>query len=325
MDAFSDYPTRPRSRRGRFVGLLGWGLSLALLALAGLVLRDRMDAVGRAGGLPGPLAVATAVVVYLVANAVLAEAWRRVVGLVGTDLHRRDAAWVWAASQLGRYAVGPAQVAGRAVLARRYGLSMTAGAVTALAELAWLISLTAVLAVATVPFWLPGAGDLTWLAAVAVVPAAALVVGITRPMLLIRTTGRLVTWAPIDKLTRGRLRGAASRLRVGPRQALALTGIYATNNLLRFAAFLALYAGVGGDVADDGLRAVGAYSVGQLVGWLAVFAPGGLGPREGATALVIAPAIGGGPALLLVAVVRLLELVSELAFFAIARMLRRPR
>src|SRR5680860_1830991 len=172
MDAFSDYPTRPRSRRGRFVGLLGWGLSLALLALAGLVLRDRMDAVGRAGGLPGPLAVATAVVVYLVANAVLAEAWRRVVGLVGTDLHRRDAAWVWAASQLGRYAVGPAQVAGRAVLARRYGLSMTAGAVTALAELAWLISLTAVLAVATVPFWLPGAGDLTWLAAVAVVPAA---------------------------------------------------------------------------------------------------------------------------------------------------------
>jgi hypothetical protein len=294
-------------------------LSLAAVATAVLALRGRWAAVGAAGGLPGWGASGGAVGLYALANGMLALAWHQILALVMRPPRFVAVAWVWAASQLSRYAVGPGQVAGRALLAARHGVPATAGAVTALVELGWLICMTAALALATLPWWLPGAGHLRWLAWAAGLPTAALIVGLVRPQALVTGTGRLVAWRPLDRLTGGRLRGAAKRLSLRPVDAARLTALYAVNNLVRIAAFLVVFAAVGGDLRHDLLLAVGAYSIGQLVGWLAVFAPGGLGPREGATFLVVAPVLGAGPALLLVAAVRVLELAGELVFLALAR------
>jgi glycosyltransferase 2 family protein len=295
-------------------------LSLAVVAAVAVALRGRWTAAGVAGGLPGWRASLGAVMLYAAANAVLAAAWRRIVALLYPPPPYWALAWVWAVSQLSRYAVGPGQIAGRALLARRYGVPAVAGAVTGLVELAWLISLTAALGLATLPWWLlQGAKDLRWLAWAGAVPTAVLAVGLVRPQALVVATGRLVAWRPLDRLTGGRLRGAATRISVAPSDAARLTAVYGANNLLRIGAFLVLFAAAGGDPRRDLLLAVGAYSVGQLVGWLAVFAPGGLGPREGATFLVVGPVLGAGAALLLVAVMRVLELAGELVFLLIAR------
>jgi glycosyltransferase 2 family protein len=302
--------------------LLGWALSAGIFAAALLPLRDRWSAVGDAGGLPGLIPATGAVAAYLLANGVLADTWRRVVLVTGTRLAFGEAAWIWALSQLARYTVGAAQVAGRAVVGRRYGVGAAAGAVTTLVEVGWQTSITAALMLATLPWWLPGAGDLGWLAWVAVLPVAVLAVGLVWPDGLLRGLARLLAAVPIPRLDRRRLAERVGGVALSPAEALALTARFAANSALRLAAFLLLFAAVGGAVASDWPVAVGAYAVGQVVGRLAVFAPGGIGPREGATLLVVAQVLGGGPALVLVAATRLLEMVAELAFFGVARVLR---
>jgi hypothetical protein len=312
--------------RHRLARLLGRLAGIALLAVAVVALRDQWHGVGEAGGLPGAGPSAVAAGLFQIANAVLAVTWRAVVRIGGGGaLPLRAAVWVWAASQLARYSVGAAQVGGRAVLGRRYGLTLTAGGTTALVEIAWQTAITAVLVLATLPWWLGVAGSLTWLAWAGVLPAAVLLVGLTAPARLLGVLAATLRWGPLARLTRGRLRAAVGELSLRRRDAAALTGAYMLNTALRLTGVVVLFAAVGGDAGRDWPLVVGAASLGQLVGRLAVFAPGGLGPREGATALALAPAIGGGPALILVAATRLLELVAELVFLAIGAALRPAR
>lgn len=311
---------RPLSRRAR--RLVGLAVGLASLAAAALVLRERWGEVGGIRGLPGPLPLAVAVAANAVANAVLVQSWRRVLAAAGTDLGWRPAAWVWAASQLTRYTVGAAQVGGRAVVGRAYGVTPALGAVSALVEVAWQTSLTATLALATLPWWLGEARSLAWLAVVAALPAGVLVAGMIAPGAVLSAAQRAVRRLPFAGV-RDRLAGGAERVRLDRRDAGAITGLLALNSALRLIAFLVLVAAVAGQVGGV-LRAVGAYALGQVVGRAAVFVPGGLGPREGASALVLGPATGAGAALLAVGLVRLVEIVAELGFLAAARSTR-PR
>ena len=57
--------------------------------------------------------------------------------------------------------------------------------------------------------------------------------------------------------------------------------------------------------------AVGSFAAGYIVGLLALFAPGGLGVREGVLVVLLAPAIGAGPALVLSIGSRILMSVTE--------------
>lgn len=316
--------TVARRRRGRITRALGWAVTVGLLAVGVVLLQGRWESVREAGGLPGWGASGAAAALFLTANATLAYTWREVVSLTGTRLAFWTAAWVWAVSQLARYAVSAAQVGGRAVAGRRYGLSATAGAATTLVEVAWQTSLVAALVLVTLPWWLPGAEGLDWLAVVGVAPVVVLLGGLVHPRGLLTLVARILGLPPLDRLAGGRLAGAAEAVDLSRADAARVTALFAANTGLRLAAFLLLFVAVGGDLGTAGLQAVGASAVGQLVGRVAVFAPGGLGPREGATALVVAPAIGAGPAVVLVAATRLLELVAELAFFGVARLARPP-
>ncbi len=268
------------------------------------------------------LPLAAAVVANLVANGVVAYTWREVVAISGPRMPLRVAAWIWGSSQLARYTLGGAQVGGRAVIGREYGLTLSSGGTTAIVEILWQLCLNAVVIVATLPWWLPGAGQLRWLAAVAALPAALLVWLVAHPSGLLGVARRAIGCRPVAWPTRGRLDGTLDRITLTRIQAARLTGLYAGNLALRFVAFLIVLAAVAGTLSTIVPRAAGAFTLGHVVGWLAVFAPGGVGPREGVTALILTPSVGAAPAVLLVAVVRLTELVGELLFVAVARLAR---
>jgi hypothetical protein len=316
---------QPTSSRRRWTRLLGWAASIAILLATVALLRDRFEAVGEAGGLPGIGVSLLAVALFVVANGVLADTWRRMMAFQGPSLPWRAAAWVWSVSQLARYTIGAAQIGGRAVMGRRYGLTAAAGGASVLVEVGWQVSLNAAMVLLTLPWWLRAGDDLTWLAWAGIAPVLVLAWGLVAPQQLIRAVAAALSVGPLRLLLGDRLDRAAQSSTLTRAGAAELTGRFLLNSGLRLVAFVALYAAVAGRpiASDDVLLAIGASAVGSFVGRLAVFSPGGIGPREGATALVVAPAIGGGPALVLVAAVRLLEIVAELVFLGAAR-LQRP-
>jgi len=323
---------RPRFGGAVVAGVVVVGAALALRPLVGQV----------GGRLPGPGVVAAVVALNLAGNALLIAAWRRLLGAAGTPLGAVEAARIWVPAQLARYTIGAAQVPGRVVAGARRGVAPGAGMLTTLAEVVWLSCVIAALVLATVPWWLAGAGPWRWVAGAAVLPVAVLVAGLVAPGAVLSLAARTVTAitarlrmptgrdtrAPGDVLVRD---GAATapgtpiggEARGGDRRvALAVTGRYLAVVGLRVGATLAVFGALGGDVAGEAARVAGAWGVGQLAGQLAVFAPGGLGAREGAAALVLAPALGGELAALLVTLVRLGEMAAELIGLAALRLLR---
>lgn len=300
----------------------GWVVLLALVAVAGTVLYERREAVGEAGGLPGLLPSATAVLIYFVANALLAWNWSAIVAVAGTRLPFRTALWAWSVSQISRYTVTLAQVGSRAVVAKRYGVPATAGVLSTVLELAWMFMVTSTIVVATIPWWLPIAGDARWVAWVAALPVVGIVAAVAHPQAMLAAIDAVVRRPFVARVTGGRLAGVAGRIRLDRATMWRFVARYGTNTALRHAAFLTLFAAVGGDLGTHALTAVGTYALGSLAGTVAVFAPGGLGVREGLIAVALTPVIGGGPALVLAAAVRLLEIVAELSLLGVARLLR---
>ncbi len=316
-------PAAPAPRRS-LVRVAGPLLVAAVLGFAVLLLRSRLSSVGGVGGLPGPGATALVVAANVLGNVLLIAAWRRLVAAAGTRLPLAAAARVWTVSQLARYTIGAAQVASRAVAGRRLGVSAAAGTLTTLVEIAWGVSLTAAVVLATAPAWLPDAPGLGWAALLAVVPTAVVLAGLVSPRRVLGALAAALDGSPLRRLTGGRAAPALREVRVDRRLAAEVTAAYAVVIALRVAATAVLVAAVdgSGDGVEIGIgRIAGAWALGQVVGQLAVFAPGGLGPREGATALVLAPALGAEAALLVVALIRLGELAAELASFGLARLL----
>ena len=297
--------------------ILRWLLSVGVLVAVALVLRGRFADVAETGvPWPSPAALLMTVAAFLAANEVLVRAWLLLVAIGHGHLDRALGRWVWAKSQVARYAVGMAQVASRALVARQHGLKPSTGALTTLLEVVWFACITGTMALATVGWWLEGTG-LGWAAWFAVLPGIVIALAVVAPRAFIdgaAFASRLPGLNRVGKLAR------AKDLDVAHHETATLTLLFITAAVLRLAGFVALYAGVGGELSvDTVLRVTGAFALGHLIGAVAVFAPGGLGPREGVTAVVLAPILGGGPVLMLVGATRLLELLSELLYGGFAR------
>ncbi|MBW3657554.1 MAG: flippase-like domain-containing protein [Actinobacteria bacterium] len=306
---------------------LGWALSIAVLVATVLAVRGRWaetaDATWPAAGW-----VLAAVGVNVLGNLLLVDAWRATTALAGPRLPLLVATDVWGSAQLTRLVLPAAPVASRAALAAPHGVRPGIGALTTLVEFAWMLVGTPALALATAPWWLADAPrDLAWVAAFAVVPVAAVVAIVVWPTrmltLLAATLERIPFLGP-------RLAGTAAAVRSAPltrRLAVALLGRYAATTVLRLAGFLLLAVGLvgGGEVGDLFAVLVGAAALGRFVGTVALFAPGGIGPREGVTALVLGPHLGSGPVLVLVALARLVELAAEVVLLVVVRLARGVR
>jgi hypothetical protein len=248
--------------------------------------------------LPGWIALSAAVV--LAGYAILIEGWRRVVLSLGERLTFARATRIWFLASLGKYLPGKVwSLAGAAVLARRAGVDPSvavAGALVlqalALASGALTVALTA-----RSTFQSIGPGMIPLAIAVLVACAAGL--------------GLLASQPLLDRVSR-MLPRSVPPLRAVPVGMLALG--FAANLIAWVAYGLALHFLAHGVLADVALslpQAVGVFTCSYLAGFIALFAPGGLGPRESVFILMLAGDIGIKPAAGLAVASRLLLTATE--------------
>lgn len=310
---------QPPPRRQTWLRRLGWVVALGVFGYLTTVVVARWDQVQGAGGLPDPAPSTAAVVLYLLGNMILAYNWRALVAMTGTRLSLSTAFWAWSSSQIARYLVSLGQVGGRALSARRHGISGLAGAATAALELGWYLAMISALLLATLPWWSPGDVVPAWIALVGAVPVAAMIGAVIHPagVVTVATGAARIAWLPAR--TRDKVAALEAKIDIDRGVTLGLTLRYAANSLLRISAYLTLVTSVSGWPGERLPEVLGAYAVGNFLGAVAVFAPGGLGVREGATALLLRNTIGTEAAIVVVAAVRLLEVVAELIFLATSR------
>ncbi|MFL5402031.1 MAG: lysylphosphatidylglycerol synthase domain-containing protein [Gemmatimonadales bacterium] len=257
--------------------------------------------------------IAASVLVVFSAYAVLIEAWRRVVLSMGESLPFFQAVRIWFLASLGKYIPGKVwAVAGAAVLAQRAGVdpSVAVAGALVLQALALASGATAVALTAREAFQAVGPG----LAPIAIVVVAGSIAGIfllgSQPLL--------------DRLSR-LLPASLPRLRAtSPRMLVAAFGA----NLFAWAAYgvalLCLTRGLLPEVHLSLPQAIGVFTCSYLVGFIALFAPGGLGPRESIFLLMLSGPIGLKPAAALALASRLLLTGTEV-LPAVPLLLRRGR
>lgn len=297
----------------------GFVLSAGFFVAAVLIVGRNWSA-ARGASLSHPGLVGAAVALNVLANALLCRAWRDIVAAAGPRLPYRLAARIWSRSQLTRFVVSAAPMGARAVLARPYGVTGAAASLSTLVEILWASSIGPLVVLATLPWWLPRAAGMGWVAWFALIPVLVLVVTLARPDALPRVAARALDLPVLERLARGRFAALRQDFRVSRGEVLRITGLLSVNAGLRLAAYLLVLAGLGVPVPTVALEAVGAFELGQLVGRLAIFAPGGIGPREGAIALVLAPLVGARVALLVPVIARAVEIGAELVFLGLAEL-----
>lgn len=244
--------------------------------------------------------IAASVLIVFASYAVLIEAWRRVVLGMGERLAFLPAARIWFLASLGKYVPGKVwAVAGAAVLAQRAGVEPSvavAGAlvlqVLALASGAAVVALTARDA-----FQAVGQGA---------VPIAAAVI-----LLSIAGVAALTSQPLLDRLGR-RLPSSWPRLRSIPPAMVAAAFVANVIAWIGYGVALLLLArGLLPGISLSLPQAVGVFTCSYIVGFVALFAPGGLGPRESVFLLMLAGDIGLKPAAALALASRLLLTGTE--------------
>jgi hypothetical protein len=244
--------------------------------------------------------IAASVLVVFAGYAVLIEAWRRVVLSMGERLGFGSAARIWFLASLGKYVPGKVwAVAGAAVLAQRAGVdpSVAVAAALVLQALALASGAAVVALTAREAFQAAGPG---------MVPLAAALV-----LLSFAGIAALASQPVLDRVNR-LLPSSIPPLRAIPPTKLVVA--FAANLLAWCAygvALLCLARGLLPGVALSLPQAIGVFTCSYLVGFLALFAPGGLGPRESVFLLMLAGNIGLKPAAGLALASRLLLTGTE--------------
>ena len=248
--------------------------------------------------------------------AILVEGWRRVVLAMRQRLGYLDAVRICMVSNLGKYLPGKVwAIAGAAILAERAGVQPAAAVAAAfiLQALSLASGLLLVAFLAPEAVQSLGRGPRLILGTLAVLALGGLIVFAVPPLL-----ARLRRWLP---------RSVAGIEPVPPGP--LLLGLAA--NLVAWSAyglaFLCLIRGLTPDAHVTWGQATAVFTISYLVGLVAAFAPGGVGPRELAFTLLLAPTVGSGAAVGLAVATRLLLTITELgaALPFLPAMRRAPR
>jgi uncharacterized membrane protein YbhN (UPF0104 family) len=240
-----------------------------------------------------PLWLAASVAAVFVTYALQVEAWRILLSGWNQHISFGAAARTWSLANLGRYVPGKVwSVAGLVVLAQRSGVQAAPAAASAFVSQAIAVGsgaavVAAVTPHATSPLRLAAAG----LAAVA-------------------TVGVLV-WPPTARWL-GRLANASTPVEpLRPWAALAASALSALSWLTYGAAFWLLARGLLPEATLPLATAAGVFALGYILGWLALFAPGGVGVRELVFVGLLTPFLGGGGALAVSVASRVLLTATE--------------
>jgi uncharacterized membrane protein YbhN (UPF0104 family) len=286
----------------RRLRVLQWVLGLLIVGFAARSLMRNWDQL-RAQPLEWsvqPGWILLSVVVVWLMYALLIAAWRRMLTAWGRGLDFWSAARIWTVSSLGKYLPGKVwAVAGMAAMAQREGIG--AGPATGSAVILQALAIGTGAAVVALTGWgalgavYPGAG--VGLAAL----LAASVVGVG-----------LLLWPGFANRVL-RMAAPAAGPMTPPVGAVAF-GIVA--NVSAWMGYgLALWLLARGLLPRAGLSllsAIAVFTASYLAGFLALFAPGGIGVREGVFILMLQGPIGIGAATALAVASRLLLTVTEL-------------
>lgn len=287
--------TRQRALRGA-----RWAFVLLTLVLAWWGFRGRWSEIGDAVAATGPLRSAAALACAAVGIATTSVLWRLLLGWVGTRVEMRAAAAVFLVGQLGKYVPGSVwSVAAQAQLGGRHGVparsSVTASALFLLLHTATGLVLGGALVVGGVLGPVPGDLGTAW-------PYAALVVG------------GVALSPPLVRRLADRLAGPGTRATFGLAELTWTTLLMATAWCCYGASLLLLVPGASPE-APGPAGAVAAFALAHAVGVLVVFAPAGLGAREGVLVALLAPTVGVPGA---AAVALLSRVAHAVADFAVA-------
>jgi len=248
-----------------------------------------------------PLWIVASVLLVLLTYVAQIESWRAVLAGWRQQLSFRAAARTWSLANLGRYVPGKVwSVAGLVVLAERAGVERAPAAASAFASQALAVGTGAAVVAACTPH------ATSPLRLVAAVLAAVVTVGLLVWSPTVRFIGRLVqTERPLEPLQ--------------PAAVLAAAAFSLLGWVIYGAAFWALARGLVAP-ASTALSlplAVGAFALGYILGWLALFAPGGIGVRELVFVGLLAPALGSGGAVAVSVASRVLLTATEAAAAAL--------
>ena len=279
----------------------GWLLLAVVLWFVGAALVDGVEDVDWSQVRPAPGRIALGVLLFAASMAVAGLSVRLLYRDLGVPLSPPRGMVLYFVPMLGRYVPGKVvSLAGHVVIARRYGIGFAVSA-TAVGLLT-VLGLTASVGVGLIflvaqppeiidPSWIRwfSAAGFTGLA-VAVLPGL---------------------WFGIFN----------AGLRVFRREPLSARVEYPT--MLRMLAGLSLFAlltvagqavatlGCIGLPLDALMLIIGAMCIANVVGFLAVFAPGGIGVREGILLLLLTPTMGPGPAALFTVVLRMVQIAVD--------------
>ena len=302
--------------------LAGWVLAAVVIALVG---RRLVGDVAQLRAHPLPAApqwglIALSGVVFLCAHSILVQTWRSMLGCWDATLPFWSAARVWSVSNLGRYLPGKIwQIGAMGAMSRELGVSPIAASGTAI--LGTLVNVLAGFVVALLGGRALLEQSSQGRGAIAVlIVVLATVLLVAAPMLLPRVApliGRIAR-RPVEATLPAR---AVAYALIGNVLAWLLYG----------AAFQLFVRGLLGETAGGYAEYLAAYTISYLLGYLALFAPAGLGVREVAMVTVLTAAgLASAPQAALVALtsrvwLTLLEVVPGFVFWAHNALRRRPQ
>ena len=281
--------------------IAGWILLALVLGFVGVALVDAARQIDWSRVRPVPGIIAIGAVLFTVSVALADLLVRLLYRDLGVRLKPGRGLVLYFVPMLGRYLPGKvASIAGHVVIARRYGIDL--GVAAAAVGLLTVLGLMAGVAVGLAFLFLqpPGVVDpalIRWLTAAGFAGLAiACLPGIW--LGFINAGLRLFGREPFTR----RLDYAA---------VLRLYGTLAAHALLTVAGYAAITLGCIGQPLTALPLIIGAMCVANVIGFLAIFAPGGIGVREGILFLMLDPTLGVGPAALFTVVLRLVQVAVD--------------
>ena len=317
-EVFSEGHSKARVR-GRMWTVLKWAICLAVIVFVGkraAVLWNR-EALRRAEfHLSWLLAAGGA---YVAGTLPAVWFWRKLMQSVGATVRLRDAARAYYCGNLGKYVPGKASVLViRAAMMRDRGCRGTLSALTATYETLMMMAAGLAVAVALSPLLLSTARTDTWpdwvrrTVAVPWLPAVLMILmcALLPPLAARVLTHLAVRMTPAETLLKGQRVHIPARL-VG----CGLLAYLVTWTCYGLSLGCALRSLSDGPLNLSGWPVwVGGISAATVIGFLAIFAPGGVGVREGLLIeiLRIQPGVEPHQAVAAAILLRLVWLVSEI-------------
>ena len=276
-----------------------------------------------------PLWLLAAAVIYLVGWLPSVWFWQRVLRTLGSEPPFALTLQAYYCGHLGKYVPGKAAaLVIRSALLKRANVPVSISAISATLETLGVMGVGLAIALALAPFTLPAAGwqrlpewlsplrDYQWLGPGLVAVSVLISVPLASLGLVKFASQQAIQQATLLKSDSDPLAASVPEARFGDVAKFLLVGSVAfvpTWLLHGLSLGCVLHAIGAADVTDASqwLLWIGAIGAGNSLGFFVLFAPGGLGVREGILIATLAPVVGGRSAVAAAALLRLVWLAAE--------------